>query len=305
MDSDNKSNHDEKQSEILNDKSNIPVYKEPKFKKKLVMSGGGIRGISLIGVLYALEKMECLDHIEEFAGVSVGALIIALCVIGYSGCEIYEFIKLFNLSRLKSISFWNLNKYGLDTGQKIEYLLKRLIKGKGYDEDITLKKLYDLTKKKIIITTVCLNDIAVCYISHETHPNIPLYLAVRMSISLPIYYSPVFYEEKYYIDGGCLNNFPISLFDDDIDNVIGILLVENDIGSCKIENLEEYVMRVLQCIMKGINYNISKGYEKNTIKVLTDSINLINFDIDSQKIDTLFLNGYNSIVNNVDKILSL
>lgn len=271
-----------------------------RFKKKLVMSGGGIRGISHLGSLYALEKSGCLKEMNEFAGTSVGSLIIALFVIGYSSCEIYELIKLFNLSRLKDISFWNLSKYGLDTGHRIEYLIKRLIKEKGYDENITLEKLYEFTKKKVIFTTVCLNDNKICYLSHLTYPDLPLYLSVRMSISLPFYYCPVFYNEKYYIDGGCLNTYPINLFEED---VVGILLVENDEGTCVIDNLEVYIMKVLQCLMKALTCNVSKGYENNTIEIHTEPINLVNFEITSEKIDKLFLEGYNAVIDNFNKLL--
>ena len=87
---------------------------------------------------------------------------------GYSPAELYDFIKLFDLNKIKNISILNIHSFGFDTGHKFEYIIKRLIKGKGYSENITLKELYDKTNKKIILVTVCLNTMEVCYLSHET-----------------------------------------------------------------------------------------------------------------------------------------
>ena len=65
-------------------------------KTKLVLSGGGIKGIAHVGALYALDKLDILNNITEFAGTSVGSLVLALYVIGYKPVEMYEFIKAFN-----------------------------------------------------------------------------------------------------------------------------------------------------------------------------------------------------------------
>ena len=118
-------------------------------------------------------------------------------------------------------------QYGLDSGKSIEYIIKRLIQAKGFNDEITLSQLFNITKKKLTITTVCLNTQQVCYISYENHPDLPLYLAIRMSISIPLYYTPVVYKNMYYVDGGCIDNYPINIYKDRLDDVIGVYLVES------------------------------------------------------------------------------
>lgn len=273
-----------------------------KYKTKLVLSGGGIKGIAHIGVLYALNQIGCLNEITDFSGTSVGSLIMSLYVLGYTPAELYDFIKLFSLGKLKNIDMMNMHLFGLDTGSRIEYVIRRLIKEKKLNENITLKELYDMKKKKMIFTTFCLNTMEVFYVSHETHPNLSLYLAIRMSISIPFIYCPVEYNGYLYVDGGIFDNFPMNVFKDDIENTIGILLIDSKDVLEKITDLETYVVRVLQSMMIGMSVNAKNGYEKNTIEVNVELVNAVDYDIDDMKKDKLFINGYKTIMNNKEKL---
>lgn len=282
----------------INIKKTIPIYiSRKKYKKILVLSGGGIKGISFIGAFKAFEELNFLDKFEIFAGTSVGALIISLYVIGYTPDELYEFVMKFDFSKLKQINISNVfNNMGLDNGTKIEYVIQRLISAKGYDPYITLKDLYDRTKKKIIFTTVCINTVDVCYISYENYPQLPLLTAIRMSISIPIFYTPVKYNNYFYIDGGCIDNYPIKLFKNELENVIGIYINDKKNTIRDITNIETYISRVFQCLLEGITYNSKKGYEDYTIDIDLYSNNIINYDITNQQKEEMFNKGYESII---------
>ena len=273
-----------------------------RYKKVLVMSGGGIRGIAHIGVLQALSDNDYLDKIEEFAGTSIGALILGMYIIGYSPEELWNFILNFDFTKIKCISINNIiYHYGLDSGKKIEYIMKRLIQAKGFNSDITLQQLFDITKKKLMIATVCLNTQQICYISYENHPNLPLCLAIRMSISIPIYYTPVIHNNMYYIDGGFIDNYPIGLYKDRLDDVIGIYLVESKNITNKIENLEMYLFLVMQCLMEGVTYNAINGYEKYTIQVNLKPIIALNYNVTNDKKKEMYECGYQSTIKYLNK----
>ncbi|MGP2504486.1 patatin-like phospholipase family protein [Pantoea ananatis] len=49
--------------------------------------------------------------------------------------------------------------------------------------------------------------------SFETTPNMPLYLAARISGTFPWFFKTVLYNNDEYMDGGALNNFPMQIFD--------------------------------------------------------------------------------------------
>jgi len=271
---------------------------QPNIKKVLVLSGGGIRGVAHIGVLQALKDINYLDKIEEFAGTSVGALILGIFLLGYSPKELWDFIINFDFKNIKSISIANIMyQYGLDSGKSIEYIIKRLIQAKGFNDEITLSQLFNITKKKLTITTVCLNTQQVCYISYENHPDLPLYLAIRMSISIPLYYTPVVYKNMYYVDGACIDNYPINIYKDRLDDVIGVYLVESKKTTEKIGNLEKYLFLVMQCLTEGVTYNATKGYEKYTIRVNMDPIISFNFNIANDKKKKMFDRGYQSVID--------
>lgn len=280
----------------LNEDYDIPLYKRNKFKKILVLSGGGIKGISHIGALKALEELGYLDKFETFAGTSVGALIIGLYVIGYKPDELLEFISKFDLSLMKSINVLNiLDNFGLDCGIKIDYVVRRLIVAKKIDPDITLSDLYDITKKKLIFTTVCLNTVSTEYLSHEDYPNLSFYKAIRMSFAIPWMYTPVEYNNKLYVDGGCIDHYPIDLFKDKIDDVLGIYLTDiNDIID-KIDNIETYTFRVFQCFMEGVNINSKKGYENCTILVNLKPISIVAYGLDKKEKEGIYKIGYDSV----------
>jgi predicted patatin/cPLA2 family phospholipase len=284
---------------IIAEEFDIPTYVSKtitKHKKVLVLSGGGIKGIAHVGVLAAFEELGMLDKFETFAGASVGSIMIALIAVGYTPKEIYEFIIKFDLGKLRCMNVLGfLNSFGLDSGVRLEYIIKRLISSKGFDPEVTLGDLYDKTKKKIIFTTVCLNTKEVCYLSHETFPNIQLYKAVRMSISIPWFYTPVLYEDRLYIDGGCVDNYPIQLFADQISNVVGIYLVEHKDEIKEINDIETYTLRVLQCFMESITFNSKKGFEKYTIDVHMDAINIVDYGLNKTKKEELYKKGYDEV----------
>lgn len=278
----------------------IPIYRANKKKNKsiLVLSGGGIRGIAYFGALKALEELDYLKNINTFAGTSVGAIISGLYIIGYTSDEIFDFILKFDITKIKSINIFGfLEKYGIDDGEKFETLMKRLIKKKIKDPEITLSDLYLLTNKKIILTTVCVNTAKVVYLSHENFPDLPLYKAIRMSMSVPIYYHPVTIDKKIYIDGGCIDNYPINIFKDRLNQVIGLYVNENTKDIEIIDNTETYLLRLLECFMKGMSINAIKNFENNTINISLDSINFMNFDIDEAKKKEIFKAGYDAIIN--------
>jgi len=294
--------------EILGDDKNIynihpdydiPVYSPNKqLKKILVFSGGGIKGISYIGVLKALEDLNYLNNFEIFAGTSIGSLMLGLYVIGYTPDELYEFIINFDLAKMKSINIFNmLHFYGLDKGNKVEYVIKRLISAKELDPDITLSELYDLTKKEIIITSVCLNSRSIEYLSYRNYPNLQLSKAIRMSISIPWFYTPVLYNNKLYVDGGCIDNYPIAYFKENIDDVLGIYLVDSKDSVENINNLEMCTMRIIQCFMDGVNINSKKGYEQYTINIQFEYINIVDYEIDVNKKKEIYQKGYDTIMD--------
>ncbi len=279
---------------IIKEEHKIPIYKSSKKKyDTLVMSGGSIKGIAHLGGLYALEELGILRNIETYAGTSVGALIACLLCIGWKPLELLNFSQKFPFEKLKKINIFDITtKYGLDSGEAVEYFLKRFMKFKGFDENITLEELYEKTKKKIILVATCVNTCEAIYLSYETYPKLPVYLAIRMSTAIPFYFQPVQYLDNYYIDGACVDNYPIDLFKEQKENVIGLLIVDKTEKINNIDNLETFGLRVWHSFMKGIENNLLKYYDSQTIVLTMDNVNIFDFGLENEKKEKIFFNGY-------------
>jgi NTE family protein len=273
----------------------------PYNKKILVLSGGGTKGLSYIGVFKALDELKILENIHTFSTSSVGALMCSLYLFGYTVKEMEDFIYLFDLKKLTCLDSFNdispnnlfLNM-GLDDGENIHKIINKLLKAKGLKENITLLELYQINKKKFITTTVCLNTRSTEYISYESYPNLRVSDAIRMTSSVPLYYTPVIYNEKYYVDGGCIDNYPICEFKDNIEEVIGIYL-DSDYEYCNIKNFKEYFISILQTISDGYVYNAIRGFDKYTIIIKT-KISFLQFELSKEEKLSLINLGYEKTI---------
>jgi predicted acylesterase/phospholipase RssA len=270
---------------------NIPLYICNKNKKSiLVLSGGGIKGISFIGALQALKEFDILNSIKIFAGTSIGSLILLLIVIGYLPNELYEFVKIFDFSKLNICDINILiTKYGLNDGNIVIEILNNFLTKKNYNKDITFKELYDKTNKELIITTTNINKRCCEYLSYKNYPNLSVVMAVRMSISLPLIFTPVKYNNNLYVDGSCMDNLPIEIFKEQ-EKIIALYLDDDIDEQNEINSFELYGYSVLNSIMNQKIIN-----KKNTITIYIKSINSANFNIDLNKKINLYEIGYNSV----------
>lgn len=294
-------------NELLDNKINKLLEREQdqnKLKKTiLILGGGGIKGICHIGVLKAMEEKGILKYIKIIAGTSIGGLIGGLCVIGYSPDELYKFIELFDQSKVRSVNFDNFFiKYGIDDGEKLIFVLEKLFESKGISSKITFNELFNLTHIKLILTATCLNNKQAYYLSYLTFPNMPVITGLRITTSVPFWFTPVLYDNKLFVDGGCIDDYPIQLFKNELDNVIGICLSENRNYSHTINNVEEFVCELLQCFSEGVVCNSIKGFEKCTIKIKVQQISVVNLNIDINTKKKLFDCGYNVVMEYLKQI---
>ncbi len=285
-----------------NYKIDISNNKNNNFKI-LVLSGGGTRGMTYYGVLKALDELNILKNIHTFATTSVGSFFAGMYLIGYNTDELIDFMYLFDVKKLSGLdSFENISfldiiqNYGLDDGENIHLIFNKLLKAKGLKENITLLELYNITKKKFISTTVCINTKEVVYISHENFPELRISDAVRMSSCFPFYYKPVIYKNNYYVDGGLMNNYPIDLFNDNIDEVIGILM-DNKYEFAEINSFQSFFVNCLLTFMKGMSFSLIKSWKKNTIYIELKQVNILQFDMSKEFKNNMYKIGYNAVMD--------
>jgi predicted acylesterase/phospholipase RssA len=252
----------------------------------ICLSGGGIKGFSFIGVLEYLEKNNNINInlINNFVGTSIGAIISFLLSIKYDIIELKEFLLNFNFKILINDYDNNIENllinFGLDDGNKIIFILQSFLKNKYNLTDITFKEHYELTKNNLIIIGTNYTKSSEEMFNYKNTPNMSIITAIRISISVPLIFTPVLYNDNYYVDGALVNNFPINYCN--LKNTIGINInFTNNYN--KIDNIAIYIKNCLGILIKNNN----------------KSLNIINMEFDSEN-DITNLIDFN--INNENKI---
>ncbi len=194
--------------------------------KNLVFEGGGVKGIAYGGALEILDNMNILTGVQRVAGTSAGAITACLLSVGYTSEEIAKELKELNFASFKDRSWFGPNnifrvwkKYGYYKGDFFIGWLGDRIKNKTGNKDYTFKQLQtdidkggkNLKQLFVISTNLTLQKPAV--FSAETTPDCTLKQAVRMSMSIPIFFQSISENKNIFVDGGVSWNYPINIFD--------------------------------------------------------------------------------------------
>lgn len=202
--------------------------------ENLVFEGAGIRGIAYAGVVQELENKGMLSSINKVGGTSAGAIVAMLVSLNYTAAEIETIVGSTNFKKFNDGHFIfagginRINKYfGWYRGYRLEVWLEALIKSKTGDGNISLLKLKDKGFKELYTTGTNLNRQQLVVFSHLSFPQMKVKDAVRISMSIPLYFEPLYitaggsvvrrpsniHEAEVLLDGGFLANYPIFLFD--------------------------------------------------------------------------------------------
>jgi NTE family protein len=265
------------------------------FPKRVYLCGGGILAIAHIGALEALEKHNYLKFVNEWEGISAGALLALCACAGYSISEMKEFMMEFdfqNIVQLDSPTGCVIN-FGIDTGERLTKLIEALLHVKGFHSDISFKELYDATNKTFRIAATDINTGTHKFFSHKITPNYPVVDAVQASMSFPYYFQPVIDNDTGHLllDGGIVSNFPFHTFDSEqLEETLGILFINPpQYNTC--DNLKSLLLRPYSIFYAQNSLRDSHIYYSNCITIQNKNVNALQFTIDKQTREELFENG--------------
>ncbi|HVN58744.1 MAG TPA: patatin-like phospholipase family protein [Bacteroidales bacterium] len=195
--------------------------------RNLVFEGGGVKGIAYGGALDVLNEMGILNKIERVGGTSAGAINAALLATGHSTTEISEIISNTDFSAFADGgSIFTkiprlLKRYGINKGDVFSRFIRDKIGEKTQNPDLTFNQLSKRVEegepglRNLYIITTDLTRQKPVIFSHEGSENsdTPIWLAVRMSMGIPIYFQSVFYKNSVLVDGGVSYNYAVNIFD--------------------------------------------------------------------------------------------
>jgi len=193
--------------------------------KNLVFEGGGVKGIAYVGAMEVLKEKGVLSYIIRVGGTSAGAINAVLVGLNYTPEETMKILSRMNFEKFMDDSFGVLRdinrlttEFGWYKGDYFRKWIGDLIAKKTGKPDTTFAQAMDQKAAKgfremYFMGTNLSTHFAEVF-SHEHTPRMCIADAVRISMSIPLFFaarrSP---RGDVYVDGGVLDNYPVKLFD--------------------------------------------------------------------------------------------
>jgi len=287
-------------------------------KVGVVLSGGGAKGLSHVGVLKALEENEI--PVDFIAGTSMGAVIGGLYASGYSPEDIEEFIRedavdqwitgeleseyiYFFKQSPQDASWVNINFSYDPANKKIESRLPTNIISPHQLEFAFLELFsaasaasdYDFDNLMVPFRCVAADidsSKAVVFSDGQLGP------AIRASTTFPFFFKPITIDDKLLFDGGIYNNFPVDIMIDEFDPdfIIGIKAVSNYPQASS----EDVISQLQNMITSKTDYSIPGDKGIVIEPILPELSNVIDMSKKGEIIDS----GYYAALRAMPGIIS-
>ncbi|MEQ8243785.1 patatin-like phospholipase family protein [Fulvivirga sp.] len=305
--------------------------------RNLVFEGGGVKGIAYGGALDVLDSSGILKNIKRIAGTSAGAINATLLALGYSSTEVSDLIAKTNFKEFEDNSrFFPTNiarilrKYGWNKGDAFHHWIGEQINKKAQNTNFTFGQLKEAIDngnesfRELYVVATNLSQQKSVVFSHETTPYMPIKDAVRMSMSIPLYFAAYKLSNDMMVDGGVSYNYPINIFDNekylanpangdkvDYSNVEGYVFNYESLGFRldstevieyakrdwasppeKITNIKSYSAGLINYLMEMANkVHLHSNDWNRTIFIDTLDVQTTDFDLPENKIIDLIASG--------------
>lgn len=185
----------------------------------LVLASGGSRGMAHIG---AIEELESRGYeITSIAGCSIGSLIGGIYASGKLA-EAHDWFCQLDRQQILSLADISLGFSHVVKGDKVLRAIQEFVPDRAIEE---------LPIPCAFVATDIVHAKEVIFRSGS------LFEAIRASISIPMFFRPVKYQNTLLVDGGLVNPFPlnqVARLDDDI--LVGVNISAQDSMELKMEH---------------------------------------------------------------------
>ena len=307
-----------------------PAYE---LNADLVCEGGGVKGIGLAGAFSVLEERGYRP--QNVAGTSAGAITAALIAAGYTAAELKEIVFGLDFRRFQDKAWEDkipvagkplslLLDQGIFEGRQFLEWMRGLLEAKGirtfadlrteWDDPKYMYRLQvvasDVTARRLLVLPRDAGELGM------EPDELEVAHAVRMSMSIPIFFEPVRVEnsrtnhQHVIVDGGMLSNFPVWLFDAEDEEepdwpTFGLLLVEPDPkmpitarlpapehAPRGARGLVTLLSSMLHTMMEAHDrLYVEKAQYARTIPIPTLGVRTTEFDITRERAEALYESG--------------
>ena len=286
-------------------------------KVGLVLSGGGAKGITHIGVIKALEENNI--PIDYIAGTSMGAIIGSMYAMGHTTNEVIEILKSEDFRRWSTgeldpkYVYYYRNSDPKPTIAEIRFNLKNLdsliLKPKFLPTNIVPSlqmnfAFVELYSRANALSQENFDSLFVpfrCVASDIYRKEAVVFKdgnlgdAVRASMTFPFMFKPIVIKNRLLFDGGIYNNFPVNVVRDEFnpDIMIGSVVTNNPPKPDENNLLEQ----IANMIVNKSDYTIPE----NDGILLNFNLENVNY-FDFNKVDELVQLGYDEVIKQMPEI---
>lgn len=290
----------------------------------LILSDGGVKGLSYIGVLQYMYIENMIQNLKHIAGTSIGAyfaLIFALKIpLEEIHHQFYQIIQDIHNERSATITYETCNGLFFKKGMlSVDFVFKYIVQY-IYDRyeccDMTFIEFTKRCGVNLHISATNIHSGKMQIFSLENTPNTSVLNAVKASMSIPFLFEPIEIDGELYNDGCISSSLSSNNIFVDIprDQKLEIylspdLVVEED---CDIlnEDITMFGMRIFQTLYKShFNKQCPEKSNQNVLNFTNIPCNFMNFKITNDKIcidvceedyDRLVLYGFSEFSNYVN-----
>lgn len=268
----------------------------------LVFSGGGAKGWAYIGLLRVIQEAGL--PIDYIAGASAGSIVGGFYALGYHPDTMDRLIReqdwdalMKDVTERKYIAYEDkiyAGRYIFSLPIKEKKIGLKASLYEGQNIDLLLNRYYTVAYKDTIFSDfqtpfLCIGtdllDGEAVILDRGYLPQ-----AIRASMSIPAYFAPTEYRGDYLVDGGVVNNYPVTpLKELGVDIIIGA-----DVQSGQKKTKEE-----LQSLMTILDQII--GYHRQEANIVGKEETDIYVNL-KMKYTTMEFNNFDSIIAFGEKV---
>lgn len=188
----------------------------------VVFSGGGPDGVAFIGCVRWLEEHGLVtEGLRTVVGCSAGSIVALMLAMRLRSSDMEAWVRdgvaTGDLTEVDLEGIWSIarcERMGLDDGERIMSKIRLMVTRRfglvDDRNDISFLEFAKATGIDLRVSATCLEDCCGVILGMETTPDLGVLKAVRMSISVPLLFTPVYHRGKTYIDGGMFDYCPTS-----------------------------------------------------------------------------------------------
>lgn len=259
--------------------------------RRIVLSGGGVKVIAILGALEALEQGGHLRQVQEYCGVSAGAWLGFMLACGCPIQKLRAVITDIDFSRIRNVSTESLigfpELFGLDTGENLVKFLESIVRVVlKQDPAMTFADLAKLEKYRFRCWASDLATLKPREFSVNQTPTVRIIDALRASMALPLYFTPVHDPITGHLlgDGGIHGSMPMHhLTDSELEHALAIGFESPNTKEIEVaENPPDvfaFMTAILQCLIQDRIKNILKKCPQKVIFIDVSGTQSWNFEL--------------------------